>query len=249
MAGRAGYAVAVKTVPVLRLDPDLGAGIAVSKRTGAEGACLARTLEVPRGEWDGEVERDADRAGFGLLVLSGALCRRVSQNGQHGAELIGPGDLMRPWDRIGEWASIPTESGWLVIEGASLAVLGAEFAHRSAPYPPVAVALARRALLRSRYLAVMMAIVGQRKVETRLLMLFWHLADRFGQMRGEWVQIPLPLTHALLSELVAARRPSVSTALSGLSDRGALVRDDSGWLLRGPSPAGPATRPDRRRAR
>ncbi len=221
------------TVSVLRLDPDLGAGIAASKRTRAEGTCMARVLEVPRGEWDARIERDADRAGFGLLVLSGTLCRRVSQNGHHGAELVGPGDLLRPWDRIGEWASIPTESDWLVIEDAGLAVLDAEFARQCAPYPSVAVALARRALLRSRYLAVLMAIVGQRKVETRLEMLFWHLADRFGQMRGDWVQIPLPLTHALLSELVAARRPSVSTALTQLSDRGILIRDDSGWLLRG----------------
>jgi len=222
---------------VLRLDPDLGAGIAASKRASAERTCTARALDLPRGEWDGEVERDADRSGFGLLVLSGTLCRRVSQNGHHGAELIGPGDLMRPWDRIGEWSSIPIDSDWLVIEDARLAVLGGEFARHSAPYPSIAVALTRRMLMRSRYLAVLMAIVGQRKVETRLLMLFWHLADRFGQMRGEWIQIPVPLTHALLSELVAARRPSVSTALAQLSDRGELVRDESGWLLRGPVPS------------
>jgi len=33
-------------------------------------------------------------------------------------------------------------------------------------------------------------------------------------MRGEWVSMPVPLTHRLLSELVAARRPSVTTAPS-----------------------------------
>jgi len=228
--------VSVKTVPVLRIDPDLGAGIPTSKRPQAERACLARVQELPRGEWDGEPGVDHDQEGLGLLVISGALCRRVAQSGHHGAEIVGPGDLLRPWDQIGGWSSIPTDSAWLVLEDTRLASLDADFARRAALYPELAEALLRRAMLRSRYLSILMAIVGQRKVETRLTMLFWHLADRFGQMRGEWVQIPLPLTHATLGELVAARRPSVSTALTRLSDSGTLVRENDGWLLRGSVP-------------
>lgn len=196
---------------------------------------MARVLELDRGAWDGG--RDVPGpAGLGLLVISGTLCRRVMQSGQRGAELLGPGDLLRPWDRISEWASIPTEAGWVVIDRARLATLDARFARESAPFPEIGEALVRRALLRSRYLAVLMAIIGQRKVETRLEMLFWHLADRFGQVRGEWVQVPIPLTHAILGELVAARRPSVSTALARLSERGTLVRDGEAWLLRAPVP-------------
>jgi len=34
-----------------------------------------------------------------------------------------------------------------------------------------------------------------------------------------------------------ARRPSVSTALTRLSDSGTLVRENGGWLLRGSVPA------------
>ena len=57
-------------------------------------------------------------------------------------------------------------------------------------FPEIGVAIVRRALLRSRYLAILVAIVSQRKVETRLVMLFWHLADRFGHMRDGWVDVP-----------------------------------------------------------
>lgn len=222
---------------MLRVDPDLGARIGDSRRVAAERACLARALEIPRGPWDAEgASGNGDRAGFGLLVVSGLLCRRVAQNGCHGAELIGPGDLLQPLDRIGEWASIPTGSSWLAIEPTEVAILDGEFARRAAPFPEIAMILVKRGLLRSRHLAILVAIIGQRRIETRLSMLFWHLADRFGQVRGEWVSVPVPLTHSLLGELVGARRPSVTTALSHLQRDGVLRHDGHGWLLRGPAP-------------
>lgn len=48
----------------------------------------------------------------------------------------------------------------------------------------------------------------------------------------------MPLTHSLLRELVAARRPSVATALSALAAVGKVERDGRSWLLRGEPPAG-----------
>jgi CRP/FNR family transcriptional regulator, cyclic AMP receptor protein len=218
-------------VCVLQLDPDLGDGIPAAKLEAARRACHAETLEVRRGEWDPEADAPNASDGYGLLVLSGLFCRRVVQGQRYGAELLGPGDLLRPWDRIGEWSTIPVESDWLVIEGARLAVLDRDFAERCAPFPQVGVALIRRGLLRSRYLAMLFAIVAERRIETRLTMLFWHLADRFGRMGGEWVEVPVPLTHRILSELVAARRPSVSTALTKLQDQGILLRTSEGWQL------------------
>jgi CRP-like cAMP-binding protein len=222
-------------VPVLSLDPDLGAGIDDPRRRKlAERSCVAHTLEISRGSWDAD---SVAGSGFGLLVVGGILSRRVIQNECHGAELVGPGDLLRPWDHVGDWASIPTESSWLVIERARVAVLDEDFARRAARFPEIALALIRRGLLRSHYLATLIAIISQRRIESRLNMLFWHLADRFGQMRGEWVSVPVPLTHRLLSELVAARRPSVTTALSNLEGRGVLRREGSGWLVRAPDAA------------
>lgn len=221
----------------MRLDPDLGAEIEPARRAAAERACLASVCELPEGEWETEASAVDKRSGFGLLVLSGVLCRRVVHSECAGAELVGPGDLLRPWDRIGEWSSIPTDASWTVVKRSRLAILDARFARQAAPYPEVAIGLMRRGLLRSRYLAVLAAIAGQRRVETRLNMLFWHLADRFGHVRGDWVDVPLALTHNLLAELVAARRPSVTTALTRLDEQGVLRRNERGWLLRGPVPA------------
>jgi len=231
--------VRVAAVAVLRLDPDLGAGLPESERAAAAESCVARGLEIPRGDWDAAETRQSDGspAGFGLLALSGILCRRVVQGRHYGAELVGPGDLMRPWDQIGGWSTIPTEPSWTVLQPARVAVLDTAFVRRAAPFPAIAEALTRRALQRSRYLAVLIAIVGQRRIETRLTMLFWHLADRFGRMRGEWIEVPVPLTHGLIAELVAARRPSVSSALSRLDEQGILTRSGNCWQLRGSVPA------------
>ena len=43
------------------------------------------------------------------------------------------------------------------------------------------------------------------------MMLFWHLADRFGQTGADGIHIPIPLTHRIISELIAVGRPSVTT--------------------------------------
>jgi CRP/FNR family cyclic AMP-dependent transcriptional regulator len=54
---------------------------------------------------------------------------------------------------------------------------------------------------------------------------------------GDGVIVPLALTHRILGQLVGARRPTVSTALSELAEREELVRrPDGSWLLRGDPP-------------
>jgi CRP-like cAMP-binding protein len=70
-------------------------------------------------------------------------------------------------------------------------------------------------------------------VDGRLLVLFWHLADRFGRVDGDAVVVPLALSHGTLAELVAARRPSVSKALQDLAARDLLTREPGDrWVLR-----------------
>lgn len=223
------------TVPVLQIDPDLADGITEPRQSAAVRACQARAIGVASGRWEADT-LGGEQSGFGLLVVSGILCRRVVQGECNGAEVVGPGDLLRPWEGIGSWASIPTEASWRVIEPGRLAILDGGFVRRASPYPEVGIGLVRRALQRSRYLAVLVAIISQRRIETRLTMLFWHLADRFGHVSGEWVDVPVPLTHSTLAELVAARRPSVTTALSHLYERGVIQRAERGWRLRGEVP-------------
>ena len=83
-----------------------------------------------------------------------------------------------------------------------------------------------------------MAIIHHARVDVRLHMLLWHLAGRWGRVRkGGEVRLPLRLTHAVLAEITAARRPTVTSALSELSRRGLVVPDEGGgWLLSGEPP-------------
>jgi CRP/FNR family transcriptional regulator, cyclic AMP receptor protein len=82
-----------------------------------------------------------------------------------------------------------------------------------------------------------MAIVQQPRIDLRLHMLFWELADRWGIVRQDGVHVPLQLTHATLSGLVVARRPTVTKALGELAQRGAVIWTGSDWLLPGEPPS------------
>jgi CRP-like cAMP-binding protein len=81
-----------------------------------------------------------------------------------------------------------------------------------------------------------MAIVQLPRLDDRLWMLFWELADRYGRVHTDGVHLDLPLTHELLSHLAAARRPSVSGALTRLSEQGRLLRSGRSWVLTGDPP-------------
>jgi CRP-like cAMP-binding protein len=81
-----------------------------------------------------------------------------------------------------------------------------------------------------------MAIVHQARVDVRLHMLLWHLAARWGRVRSDGTVLRLRLTHAVLADLVAARRPTVTTALSDLARRGMVKTDGETWVLSGEAP-------------
>jgi len=81
-----------------------------------------------------------------------------------------------------------------------------------------------------------MAIVHQARVDVRLHMLLWHLAARWGRVRSDGTVLRLRLTHAVLADLVAARRPTVTTALSDLTRRGLIKTDGENWVLSGEAP-------------
>src|SRR5947207_9684154 len=86
----------VSICQVLREDPDLADAISPSERPRAIEECVARTIQVGRGRWNAN-SATAVHDGIGLLVLEGLLIRRVGIDGRFGAELLGEGDLLRPW--------------------------------------------------------------------------------------------------------------------------------------------------------
>jgi CRP-like cAMP-binding protein len=151
--------------------------------------------------------------------------------------LLGEGDLLGPRGDY-QWPLLPQTSDWSVIEPLRVALLDSRFVeHQLRRYPELAAAFAARVARRTENLAVNLAIVGHPRVETRIYMLLWHLAGRWGRVRAGAVVLPLRLTHSLLAELVAARRPTVTTALASLADSG-LVRTTRGeWMLFGQPPS------------
>lgn len=216
-------------------DPDLADAVPSQARGLAIQDCLAPVARVPRGSWGGDTPV-MGHDGIGLLVLRGLLIRRVGIDGRFGAELLGEGDVLRPWYGEDAPATLPQATGWRVLEDTLLAVLDERVALRLARYPQLTGRLVGRALGRSRNLAVTMAIVHQPRIEIRLLMLFWHLAARWGHVTPSGIALPLQLTHKLLAEIVAARRPTVTSSLAELSERGALSLTDGGWMLIGEPP-------------
>jgi CRP/FNR family cyclic AMP-dependent transcriptional regulator len=222
---------------VLDVDAELAELVPPDEFEAARHASAATVEVVAPGRWDARTVADRARDGFGLLVLDGVLVRRVGQGERFGAELLADGDLLRPWEFDGD-DTIGFETTWRVLVRLRLAVLDLEWTERMARYPRIGPALAGRALGRSRRLAILMAIAQQPRLDERLWMLFWDLADRHGRVHPDGVHVDLPLTHEVLSHFVAARRPSVSGAISKLAREGRVIRNSSGWVLCGDPPGG-----------
>jgi CRP/FNR family cyclic AMP-dependent transcriptional regulator len=220
---------------VLREDPGLAEAVSPPERARAIEHCVARTAHLPRGRWRTEGAAVV-HSGIGLLVLEGLLLRRVGVDGQFGAELLGEGDLLRPWQEEHAEATLISTTGWRVLSAARVALLDEEAERRFAAFPALIGGLVGRAVERSRNLSVNMAIVHQARVKLRLHALFWHLAERWGRVGVEGVILPLGLTHSVLADLVAARRPTVTSALTELARAGLIRPYGEGWLLSGDPP-------------
>ena len=180
---------------VLDEDPGLYEVVPEERLLRARRASAAAVLALPAGSWNARADAPLARGGYGLLVLDGVLLRRVGVDGRYGAELLAQGDLLRPWQHDGEAGVIPFDTAWRVVAPSRLAILDARWAARMASFPQIGGELVGRALERSLRLATMMAIVQQPRLEQRLLLLFWELADRHGRVHGDGVHIDLPLTH------------------------------------------------------
>ncbi len=221
-------------VRVLEHDPDLAAEVDPRTADVLRRRAVARAVELPRGPWEAPTDPTAYRGHLGLLVLDGALTRDVVLARTSCAELLGPGDVLRPWDTLEEAPPVAARVTWEVLTPARIAVLDRDFALTAGRVPELTTAIVGRSVRRARWIALHLAIRCLKRIDARLLVLFWHLADRFGRVTPDGVVVPLALTHARLGRLVGAQRPSVTTALGELAARGLVRRREGGsWLLHG----------------
>lgn len=218
----------------LREDPELAEAIEPERRERAAGSLAAHELTVPAGGWSGDPVVLED--GLGLLVLSGVLIHRVGIDERHSAEVLGEGDVLPSLRDELQSSPLRLEANWTVLEPSRLAVLDERFVRQMAAFPALAGRLFARSGLRTRQLAITMAIAHQARVDVRLHMLLWHLSARWGRVRADGVVVRLRLTHAILAELVTARRPTVTSALTALSRAGLVRPVEEGWLLCGDPP-------------
>jgi CRP/FNR family cyclic AMP-dependent transcriptional regulator len=225
-------------VRVLEVDPDLGEDLEPAALAVARPRALARAQWLEPGRWQPFAEEWDHRGHLGLLIVDGFLARGLQLGARHCAELLGPGDVLRPWVRVAEYSSIPVEDGWDVLEPTRLAVLDRGVAAALAAWPEITAAILDRMMARARWLAFQLAVAHLRRVESRVHVTLWHFADRWGRVGPHGVELRLNLTHALLAEIVAAERPSVTLALSTLRERGLVERDaDQVWHLHGNPPS------------
>jgi hypothetical protein len=225
-------------VALIDEDPDLEAVVRPEDRDRARRDVLARVARLTPGAWDVAAAREAERHHQGFLLLEGLLSREVDVLGRRCVELLGPGDVLRPWQWDEEGSHVRAEVGWQVLEQTDLAVLDHGLVERMMPFPQLGVELFTRGARRAHHLAVALAIAHHQRIEDRLLLTLWHLAERWGRVHTDGVTVPLPLGHQRLADLVGATRPSVTTALGELSRASSLSRREDGtWLLHGEPPS------------
>ena len=219
---------------LLDADPDLGATLTPEEFAIARRHLRARVLVLDKGPW--QPSGDADAAGhLGLLLLDGVLVRDIAVRGRCCAELLGAGDVLRPWDEVEAVdASVGHAYRWEVLQRARVAVLDGRVGHAMTRWPSLTSVLLQRSLRRVRTIGLQYALTQVPGVDVRLHLVLWHLADRWGRMTPDGVVLQLPLTHRTLGRLIGARRPSVTSALQRLAREGLVLRTaDGAWLLRG----------------
>ena len=226
-----------KAISLVDADPELGELLDERDYEAARREALARVQRLAPGRWDAAAALEQDSHHRGFLVIDGLLSREVDVLGRRCVELIGPADVLRPWAWDAEGSHVQAEVGWQVLEETSLAVLYHGLVERLMPWPVLGVELFNRGTRRAHHLAVALAISHHQRVDDRLLLTLWHLAERWGRVHSDGIVLSLPLGHQRLADLVGAHRPSVTTAMGELVRSGAVSRRDDGhWLLHGAPP-------------
>jgi CRP/FNR family transcriptional regulator, cyclic AMP receptor protein len=145
--------------------------------------------------------------------------------------MLGQGDVVSPWVGTGAELSAPSVVTASVVSRARVALLERGFALRTARWPEIHAALIRRCIDRARRLSLQSAINALPRIEERVEVTLWELAYRFGRVTPDGILVELPISHSQLADIVAAQRPSVSTAVVRLEDHGRIVRTARRTLL------------------
>ena len=109
-------------ISIVAADAELAEQLDETEREHARREALTRVRSLSIGEWDAASAVQPDIHHRGFLVIDGLLSREVEVLDRRCIELIGPGDVLRPWSWDEEGAHVHAEVGWTVLEPTQLAV-------------------------------------------------------------------------------------------------------------------------------
>jgi CRP/FNR family transcriptional regulator, cyclic AMP receptor protein len=219
-------------VRLFEVEPDLAQFLTSEEREEARGISVPlRTL----GRQEIDVDALLSEAGaFAAVIVEGLLLHRLAIGSQPALRLLGPGDILA---RSGEARSaLLSRSSHHANGELRLAMLDDRVLLTARRFPRLIAGLHMRMGEQYERIATQLVICQLPRVEDRVLAMMWLLAESWGRVTTSGTVLPIALTHDALGELIGARRPTVTLALRGLADRGALFRQDGGWLLLEPMP-------------
>lgn len=232
-AAMSGNGAGSEPIKLLEAASWIAEGIARDELTAARQALVVTSATYESGPWTW----DRPDPAVGLLILSGRMARvlHVDAALAHGLELVGDGDLLRPWSFRGPTLSIPSRVEWQALSELRIAELDRTFVRACVRWPRLWINLLDASVERTRAFSYFLTARQVTRLELRILLTLWHLADRWGRRGPEGVILDLPkLTHEMLARLVSAQRPSVTTGVKHLRELGVLeVRSHGRWILFG----------------
>jgi CRP/FNR family transcriptional regulator, cyclic AMP receptor protein len=221
----------MEMVSVFGEDPDLARGLPHGTHESARSAALAPLVTWEPGVQATGIGEPPTQPHLGYLVLDGLITVHLRFGSIWSTELLGPSDVFLPW-AMSTRVEV-AEARWEALAPTRLAELDGGFATRVRPWPELTAALLDRYAERLASQLLQSALRKARRVEDRIWVALWHFATRWGRVCADGRRVELPkVTGEVLANIVGARRQSVSTALTLLTDRGAIHREpDGGWLI------------------
>jgi CRP-like cAMP-binding protein len=225
-----------RLVRILLEDPDLARHLEPVEAQLAARQTVAYLEQLPGGPWTPSALATG-KSLYGGVLLSGLLVRELSAGTGTTAELLGAGEVILPTDSGDAAPFVAPVASWTALEPTRIAWLDQPFGLALRRWPELGSVLLERSQRRADRLALSQAISQLTRVDDRVEILLWHLAERWGRVRPDGVVLPIRLTHRVLARLIGARRPSVTTAVGALERDGRLERlERGGWLLLGDPP-------------
>jgi len=227
----AAHAAPLTTVDLVDAWPETAGLVPSADLALARRALVARVITATDEDLFELLARRAP-GGLTLFVVEGVVRKVTSFAGRSALELLGPGDLLAPPLTAARQVESPAVSRYMAHGLASVAVLDDRFRRAARRWPGLFDCLHECLDHQTHRASRHLAILHLPRVEDRIVALFADLAERFGRMTPDGIVIDLALTHQVIGDLVASRRPTVSIALQTLAADGVVQRlDDGRWHL------------------